>query len=131
MKKIKGCVSSMKNMKIAKIFAFLGLIAMIAVIINGFLNGNFIQDGADLIANPWGIVSLVDLYVGFTLFSLWIIFREKSPFISIIWIIFMMVLGFFTASLYLIIALHQSKGDWLSLFLGARKSDILNKEKLN
>ena len=31
-----------------------------------------------LISNPWGIVSLVDLYVGFTVFSMWIWFREAD-----------------------------------------------------
>ncbi len=118
-------------MKIAKLFAFSGLIAMTVAIIHGFINGDFRQDGAELIANPWGIVSLVDLYVGFTLFSLWIIFREKSIVASVIWIFFIIVLGFFTASLYLLIALYQSEGDWLKLFLGARKYNLLNREILN
>ena len=42
-------------MKISKLIAILGLIAMTAVLINGFVNGNFSQDGAELLANPWGI----------------------------------------------------------------------------
>ena len=44
-------------MKIAKIIAIAGLIAMTAVLANGFINGNFSQDGAELLANPWGVVS--------------------------------------------------------------------------
>lgn len=112
-------------MKIAKLIAIIGLIAMTAVLINGFVNGNFSQDGAELLANPWGVVSFVDLYVGFTLFSIWIAFREKNILAAIVWIILMMVLGFFTGSLYLLIALIRAKGDWLSFFLGDRKSQIL------
>ncbi len=112
-------------MKLTKLVAVLGLTAMTAVILNGFLNGSFSQDGAELLANPWGIVSLVDLYVGFIIFSLWIAFREKSPITAGLWIILMMVLGFFTASLYLIIVIRQSRGDWLTFFLGARKEKLL------
>ena len=114
-------------MKTAKVFAWLGLAAMTVVLLNGFINGSFSRDGAALIANPWGIVSIVDLYVGFALFSLWIAFREKNLILVIVWIILMMVLGFFTASVYVLIALHGSKGDWLVFFLGDRKTELLHK----
>jgi len=115
-------------MKFAKIVALLGVIAMTAVLINGFINGDFGKDGGALLANPWGVVSFVDLYVGFVLFSLWIGFREKNVLVAVFWIVLMMVLGFFTASVYVLIALFQSKGDWLKFFLGARKEALLVKE---
>lgn len=114
-------------MKIAKILAWLGLLAMTAALLNGFINGNFGEDGSKLLSNPWGVVSLVDLYVGFVLFSIWIAFREKNLIVAIIWIILMMVLGFFTGSLYVLIALYQSKGDWATFFLGGRKEALLNR----
>ena len=82
--------------------------------------GNFIEDGAELLSNPWGIVSIVDLYVGFILFSGWIIFREKSVFRSIIWVFFMMVFGFFTGALYTFIALQTSDEDWQRFWMGNR-----------
>ncbi len=113
-------------MKLAKIIAWIGLLAMTAALLNGFVNGNFSQDGSALLANPWGVVSLVDLYVGFVLFSMWIAFREKHVAASVIWIILMMVLGFFTASLYVLIALTKSKGDWLTFFLGDRKAVLVD-----
>ena len=112
-------------MKIAKIIAWLGLLGMTAVLLNGFINGDFGQDGAELLANPWGIVSLVDLYAGFTLFSMWIAFREKQIIAAVIWIILMMVLGFFTGCLYVLVALYRSKGDWGTFFLGDRKETVL------
>lgn len=114
-------------MKTAKVFAWLGLIAMTVVLLNGFINGNFSQDGAELLANPWGIVSIVDLYVGFALFSLWIAFREKNLAQAIVWIILMIILGFFTASAYVLITLQKSNGDWLTFFLGDRKTELLHK----
>ena len=67
---------------------------MTGILIYGFTVGNFTGEGARLLAMPWGIVSLVDLYVGFALFSGWIVFREKALLPSILWIILMMVLGF-------------------------------------
>ncbi len=112
-------------MKTAKFISWLGLLAMIIVLLNGFINGSFSEDGAELLVNPWGIVSLVDLYVGFILFSMWIAFREKNVPSKVIWIILMMVFGFLTASAYILLALYRSKGDWLELFLGARKASLL------
>ncbi len=107
-------------MKLAKAISLLGLLAMTAVLIYAFTFGDFMQDGGELLSNPWGIVSLVDLYVGFILFSGWIIYREDSLIRSIVWVFFMMVLGFFTGALYTFIALQTSGGDWQRFFMGNR-----------
>jgi len=113
-------------MKIAKVISVLGFLAMTGILIYGFTVGDFTGEGAQLLSMPWGIVSLVDLYVGFILFSAWIVFRERSA-VSIIWVILMMVLGFFTASLYVFLALQDSKGDWGRFFLGKRLEEIKSK----
>jgi hypothetical protein len=76
-------------MKIAKLIALVGLLAMTGILIYGFTIGDFSAEGTRLLAMPWGIVSLVDLYVGFALFSGWIVFREKAMLPSIIWVILM------------------------------------------
>lgn len=107
-------------MKIAKVIALLGLLAMTAVLIYGFAVGDFAEEGKQLLSMPWGIVSLVDLYVGFVLFSGWIVYREKSVVRSVIWVVLMMVLGFWTASLYTLIALQTSRGDWQRFWMGNR-----------
>ncbi|MHC1781407.1 MAG: hypothetical protein AB9891_01365 [Anaerolineaceae bacterium] len=65
-------------MKIAKIIAVLGLMVMTAGILYALTVGDFAVDGAAILANPWGIVSMVDLYTGFILFSMWIVYREKA-----------------------------------------------------
>lgn len=105
-------------MRIAKIVSILGIIAMTAVLIYGFTIGDFAGEGSQLMAMPWGIVSLIDLYTGFTLFSMWIIYREKSLPVAILWTIAMMTLGFFAGSLYVFINLQSSNGDWRKFFLG-------------
>lgn len=105
-------------MRLAKIITWIGLFAMTFGLINGFLNGDFINDGKELLSNPWGIMSMIDLYVGFTLFSMWIFYREKNIIKSLVWTILMMVLGFFTACIYVLIALYKSKGNWDRFFKG-------------
>lgn len=107
-------------MKIAKIISILGLLAMTGILVYAFTSGDFAAEGAKLLAMPWGIVSLVDLYVGFALFSGWIVFREKSLLPSLIWVILMMVLGFWTGALYTFIALQTSGGDWQRFWFGRR-----------
>ena len=105
-------------MKIAKLIALAGLVAMTAVLVYGFTLGNFAAEGARLLAMPWGIVSLVDLYVGFVLFSGWIVFREKAWLPALTWVVLMMVLGFWAGALYTFIALQTSGGDWRHFWLG-------------
>lgn len=107
-------------MKIARFIALLGLLAMTGILIYGFTIGNFSAEGARLLAMPWGIVSLVDLYVGFTLFSCWIIFREKAWLPSVLWVVLMMILGFWAGALYTFIALQTSRGDWQRFWFGKR-----------
>jgi hypothetical protein len=63
---------------------------------------------------------MVDLYTGFILFSGWIVYREKSLPHSVVWVVLMMVLGFFTASLYTLVAAFTSNGDWGVFWMGKR-----------
>ncbi len=107
-------------MKLAKIIAWIGLLAMSAVLVYGFTTGNFSEDGSEILANPWGVVSLVDLYVGFILFSGWIVYREKYAPVAALWVLLMLVLGFFAGALYTLIALYTSRGDWQRFWLGTR-----------
>ncbi len=105
-------------MKTAKTISFLGILAMTIVLIYGFTIGDFSGEGSQLLSMPWGIVSLVDLYTGFTLFSLWIFYREEKLLAAILWAIAMMTLGFFAGALYAFLALQKSNGDWAKLWMG-------------
>lgn len=118
-------------MKVAKIISTLGAIAMTIALLNGFINGSFTDDGSVILNNPWGIVSLVDLYVGFILFSMWIYFRERSVLISILWILSVMILGFFSVSIYILIALYKSNENWIDFFFGHQKENIIQHIKNN
>lgn len=110
-------------MKLLRFIAVLGTLAMAVVILWAALSVNFFEAGAELMDNPWGVVSLVDLYVGFIIFSAWIVYRETSVPAKITWIAFMMVFGFLTASIYLLFVIRQSQGDWQRFFHGERVTE--------
>ena len=108
-------------MKLTRMIALAGLVAMTGILIYAFTVGNFGEEGSVLLSMPWGIVSMVDLYVGFILFSGWIVYREGSFLRALPWVILMMILGFFTASLYTLLALQSSGGDWQKFWMGRSK----------
>jgi hypothetical protein len=110
-------------MRMVRLIAVLGLLAMTAVLVYGFVVGDFTREGGQLLSMPWGIVSVVDLYVGFILFSGWIVFRERSLLRSVVWVALMMVLGFWAASLYSLLALNASGGDWRRFWMGRRAEE--------
>jgi len=105
----------MSRMKIA---AGLGALAMIVVLVHGFVAGDFTGEGSRLLAMPWGRVSLVDLYVGFVLFSCWILFRDGLTPLSAVWIAGVMILGSLAICLYVLAALRSSRTEWRLFFLG-------------
>jgi hypothetical protein len=105
-------------MRTAKTIALLGILAMGASLANAFVNGNGSAELQALVGMPWGIVSLVDLYTGFTLFAGWIFFREKSRLAALFWTIFVMTFGFFAASIYVFSNLQASGGSWQRFWMG-------------
>ncbi|CAL6271926.1 unnamed protein product [Bathycoccus prasinos] len=96
----------------------LGAVFMTSVILYAVVNGNGSEELDWLLTHAWGVVSLVDLYVGFTLFSLWIFLREESAITALVWTVFVMCLGNFTTSVYVLRALRSSNGNWNKFFLG-------------
>ena len=111
-------------MRVVKIISVIGVIAMSIALVNAFVNGDFQTEGSFIINNPWGIISLVDLYTGFILFSVWIAYRERKILPAVIWIFFMLTLGFFTGSIYMAYAAFTSNNDWKKFWLGNRSKTV-------
>ena len=104
-------------MTITKLISYAISVSMIGVII-------WAQNQVSLFDSPipdlpWGIVSLVDLYGGFILVSIWIAYKE-SLLSSAVWIFFVMVLGNLTTAIYVIYSINKSNGDIVSFFTGKR-----------
>lgn len=105
-------------MKTAKILALAGTIIMFFTLMYGFIFGEFFKEGNTLMSIAWGKVSLIDVYIGFFLFSSWVLFREQNKYIAVIWVVIFMILGNFATCLYATIALYKSKNDWKVFWLG-------------
>lgn len=102
-------------MTITKVIAYLITIAMVSTIL--WAQNQVSLFDSILPTLPWGVVSLVDLYSGFILIGIWIIYKENSlP--AIFWIIFLIVLGNLTTAFYVIYSLNNAKGDIKKFFLG-------------
>ena len=116
-----------------KRFALLYLIVLTVVmglaLAYGFIVGDFWKDGSELMENPWGIVSLFDVYVGFFFFIGWIAYRESCPGIILAWAVAICLGGNVVAGIYAIIALLKSKGDAAVFFMGDNKPGCSSKEK--
>ena len=102
-------------MTITKVISYFISLAMISVIL-------WAQNQTSLFDSiiptlPWGIVSLVDLYSGFILIAIWMIYREKN-YTSVIWVFFLMILGNLTTAVYVIYCINNSKNDIKKFFLG-------------
>ncbi len=96
-------------MKNVRLFAWIGAVVMAAMIVFSLLTGDFAAEGSVLMGMVWGQMSLVDLYVGFLLFYLWIWYREKSPVSKLLWFIVLMTTGSLATALYILTVSYQSK----------------------
>ncbi|MCJ7473278.1 MAG: DUF1475 domain-containing protein [Actinobacteria bacterium] len=110
-------------MKIGKVISLIGALGFGALLVYGLATGTFISEGSILSSLLWGQISLIDVYIMFIIFSFWVIYREKSVWRSIIWVILIMILGSFITCLYIFITFMTSKGDWKKFWLGNRKDN--------
>lgn len=109
---------SKKYMKRVKFLITTGCIFFGFVLLYGFVIGDFSGEGSLLLSMPWGVVSLIDVYLMFFLFSGWIYFREQNKKKAVLWIIAVMILGSFTAYLYTLLSLINARGNWKAFWLG-------------
>jgi hypothetical protein len=84
--------------------ALLGLVLW-AVFLQQDLHGSFIDQFAVLGTLPWGVVSLVNLYVGFLLFAIIVFVTERSFAAAALWAVPIFFLGNIWAALWLAIRL--------------------------
>lgn len=82
-------------------------IIMLFTLVYGFIRGDFFKEGNILTSLAWGKVSLIDVYVGFLLFSGWVLYREEKLSLAVLWIILIMLFGNFITSLYVTITLFK------------------------
>ena len=116
-------------MKMAQLYLVFLTVIMAAALAYGFIVGDFWKDGGELMENPWGIVSLFDVYVGFLFFIGWIWYRECCLGIKLGWAVAILLGGNVVAGIYAIFVLFKSNGDAQVFFLGDGKPCCSSEEK--
>ena len=107
-------------MKVITVLLLLGVCWMAAAIIYGLVASDIPAEVRTLIKCIWFWISMADLYTGFLLFSGWIIFRERSWPIAMVWIVLLLTLGNLTSCAYALIAAVRAHGDWRMFWMGRR-----------
>ena len=86
-------------------------IIMVAETVRASLQMGITAAWDDYAANPWAVATLYDAYSGFTLYWLWVAFRERSWGPRIVWLILIMTLGNIATSAYLFWQLWRLRPD--------------------
>jgi heme/copper-type cytochrome/quinol oxidase subunit 3 len=102
------------------LLAAFGASCLTALIAYALTHGPFLPEANALFALPWGKVTLTDLYLGFALFSAWVVFREKRIGRSLAFVVLTLTLGNAFTCAYVAIALYRSRGDWTRFWMGER-----------
>jgi hypothetical protein len=89
-----------------------------AVCAYAMIEGQVFAEAGRILRMPWGLALFVDIYVGFLLFSGWVLHREWSVAVAAVWIAFILVAGNLVACLYVLLAFRQSRGDWNRFWRG-------------
>jgi hypothetical protein len=84
------------------LFAGLGL-GFAALIVWASLNADFGQSFDAIASDPWGVVSLADLYLGFFIFAAFVFLVDGVRPASFAWVIALMVLGNALAVVWLVV----------------------------
>lgn len=95
-------------MRIVRVISVALTIVMLATIVYGLVSGDFGGEGSELLALPWGRVTLVDLYVGLAIFGIWVAVRETRWPARFGWWVALLALGNLAAAAYLMVASFTS-----------------------
>lgn len=83
----------------------LGLSIVWAAMSSGDLHGSIWQQGGVILTLPWGIVAMLDLYVGFALMAMIMMLAERSFISGFLFALPLLLLGNVWAAIWLIIRL--------------------------
>ena len=82
--------------------------------------GDLSEEGSIILRIPWGVVSLVEIYVGMALFGCWVFWRESNIVSSCAWMAAVAIAGNIASCIYVVLALRAARGDVMRFWMGAR-----------
>lgn len=106
--------------------AWTGLITLSATLAYAVVAGNFSTDGQRLLENPWGLATLVDVYVGFALFSCWIAWREARVELAVVWICLLLIGGNIVSTIYILLAAYANRENTTAFWMGTRRESRMS-----
>lgn len=82
-------------------------LGLIALIIWAGFNANFLASFGEVVADPWGLVAIADLYFGFILFAGIILAVDGMKPASFIWIVALFCAGNVLSGLWFVLRLPR------------------------
>ncbi len=95
---------------------------LVAAILIASSHGNILAGLRHLIADPWGVVTLLDLGVGLLFVAVWLALVEPNPRRAVAWIVALLLLGNVVTLVYLLSRTCRAR-QLRDLFLPPRSSD--------
>ena len=99
---------------------------MAGALVFGVTSGDLLADGAALLDMPWGVVTLVEVYVGMTLFACWMFWREASRLRAGAWLLAAVLGGNIISCVYVLLALRAARGDAKRFWFGHRAAEEMD-----
>jgi len=107
-----------RRLRRVSLVAVTGAGAMAVAIAYGIAAGDAARHLGALLANPWGVVTLVEAYVGFALVAAWVAWREPSAGRAALWALGIFAIGNLAATLYVLVAVRAAGGDAERFWMG-------------
>ena len=95
------------------------LLSMMASTFWASMDRSVFQAGRGLWPDPWFLTTLLDAYLGFLIFYVWVAYKERTTLSRILWFLLIMALGNMAAAFYILLQLGKlrSVDPWEKLFL--------------
>ena len=107
----------------AKILSLAGFLVLLGFIIFGVAARDFSAEGSILMSVFWGKFTMLDIYIAFLVFYIWVVIRERSIIKRVLWFFLIMLGGSMSICLYLFIALITCDDHLIVLMLGRQLED--------
>ena len=96
----------------------LGLLLAAIIVASG--QANVLEGLKGLLAEPWGMVTLLDLSIGLLFIAAWITVMEPRPLYAAVWILALLILGNVVTLVFLLWRTRNAKS-FSDLFLPSRR----------
>lgn len=85
------------------------LIGLIACIVWASFSGSVVTALQEMIATPWGVTTLIDLYIGLGFIAAWIVLLERNWRRSLPWLVLLPFLGNLVTLVYFVVRLARNR----------------------